>query len=183
MSALGFVEDYPNAQELPPSLVISITDQISVPRFEASGMENWGLIIYSESILLYNERIFSTLEKELTTIVIAHEVAHQVILLVRLSSQLLLQINGKWTAFILRLYPKCCTIYASHSHIHTHTHTPTAIGCHARYQPARQEQSGVRCPAQGHVDTPRVGSNWQPSDCQTTALPPEPYRPEIEIDN
>ena len=28
--------------------------------------------------------------------------------------------------------------------IHTHTHTPTAIGCHARYQPAHQEQWRVR---------------------------------------
>ena len=54
--------------------------------------------------------------------------------------------------------------------IHTHIHTPTAIGCHARYQPARQEQLGVRCLAQGHFDTPRVGSNRQPSDCQTTGL-------------
>ena len=66
--------------------------------------------------------------------------------------------------------------FASHSPIHTHIHTPTAIGCHARYQPARQEQLGVRCLG-GHFDTPRVGSNRQPSDCQTTALPPEPYRP------
>ena len=53
---------------------------------------------------------------------------------------------------------------------------PTAIGCHARYQPARQEQLGVRRLAQGHFDTARVGSNRQPSDCQTTALPPEPHR-------
>ena len=35
---------------------------------------------------------------------------------------------------------------------------------------------GVRCLAQGHFDTPRVGSNRQPADCQTTGLPPEPYR-------
>ena len=92
-----------------------------------------------------------------------------------------LMVNGKWTAFIQRLYPKRFTIFASHSpihtHIHTQIHTPTAIGCHARYQPARQEQLGVRCLAQGHFDTPRVGSNRQPSDCQTTALPPEPHRP------
>ena len=54
--------------------------------------------------------------------------------------------------------------------IHTHIHTPTAIGSHARYQPTHQEQLGVRCLAQGHFDTPRVGSNRQPSDCQTTAL-------------
>ena len=65
----------------------------------------------------------------------------------------------------------------SFTHSHTHIHTPTAIGCHARYQPARQEQLGVRCLAQGHFDTPGVESNRQPSDCQTTALPPEPHRP------
>ena len=82
--------------------------------------------------------------------------------------QSLIHAFGKWTAFIQRLYPKRCTIYASHSPIHTHIYTPTAIGCHARYQPARQEQLGVRCLAQGHFDTPRVGSNRQPSDSLTS---------------
>ena len=66
------------------------------------------------------------------------------------------------------LYNLC--LLFTHTHTLTHTHTPTAIGCHARYQPARQEQSGVRCLAQGRFDTPRVGSNRRPSDCQTTAL-------------
>ena len=46
-----------------------------------------------------------------------------------------------------------------HSHSPIHTHTSTAIGCHAKYQPARQEQLGVRCLAQGHFDMPRVGLN------------------------
>ena len=78
--------------------------------------------------------------------------------------------TGRWTAFYIAPLSKRCTIYASHSPVHTHIHTPTAIGCHARHQPARQEQSGVRCLAQGHFDTPRVGSNRQPSDCQMTAL-------------
>ena len=49
-------------------------------------------------------------------------------------------------------------------------HPPMAIGCHARHQPAHQEQLGVRCLAQGHFDTPRVGLNRQPSNCQMTAL-------------
>ena len=44
------------------------------------------------------------------------------------------------------------------------------IGCHARALLARQEQLGVRCLAHFDTDTPRVGSNRQPSDCQTTAL-------------
>ena len=58
------------------------------------------------------------------------------------------------------LYNLCLSF--THSHIHTHIHTPTAIGCHARYQSARQEQLGFRRLAQGHFDTPRVGSNQQP---------------------
>ena len=57
-----------------------------------------------------------------------------------------------------------------HPFTHTHIHTPTAIGCHARHRPTHQEQLGVRCLAQGHFDTPRGGSDRQPSDCQTTAL-------------
>ena len=42
-------------------------------------------------------------------------------------------------------------------------HSHMAIGCHARYQPAPQEQLGIRYLAQGHFDLPRVGSN-RPDD-------------------
>ena len=77
---------------------------------------------------------------------------------------------GKWTAFYIAPLSKAlynlCLLFT----IHTYIHTPMAIGCHARYQPACQEQFRGRCLAQGHFDTPRVGSNRQPSDCQTTAL-------------
>ena len=55
--------------------------------------------------------------------------------------------------------------------IHPFTHT-RRLAAHARYQPARQEQSGVRHLARGHFDAPSVGSNRRPSDCQTTALTP-----------
>ena len=54
--------------------------------------------------------------------------------------------------------------------IHPFTHTLMVISCHERYQPAHQEQLGVRCLAQGHFILPREGLNRQPSDCQTTAL-------------
>ena len=50
--------------------------------------------------------------------------------------------------------------------------TPTAIGCQARYQPARQEQLGVRRLAQGHFDTPRVGielATLRPPDDSSTS--------------
>ena len=53
-------------------------------------------------------------------------------------------------------------MYASHSP--NHIHTPTAIGCHARHQPARQEQLTFGCLAEGRFDTPRVGLNWKPSE-------------------
>ena len=57
--------------------------------------------------------------------------------------------------------------------IHPFTHAFTdqrQLAAMQGNQPAHQEQLGVRCLAQGHFDTPRVGSNRQPSDCQTTAL-------------
>ncbi|KAJ8335466.1 hypothetical protein SKAU_G00388080 [Synaphobranchus kaupii] len=52
-------------------------DQVGIQRFGAGGMENWGLIIYSESILTYESEIYTTREKETTAIIIAHELAHQ----------------------------------------------------------------------------------------------------------
>ncbi|XP_061102770.1 aminopeptidase N-like [Conger conger] len=52
-------------------------DQVGIQGFEARGMENWGLIMYSEGILTYNEEVFTTTEKGIAAIVIAHEVAHQ----------------------------------------------------------------------------------------------------------
>ena len=66
---------------------------------------------------------------------------------------------------------KALYIYIAPLSIHpfTHTFTHTPIGCHARYQPACQEQSGVRCLAQGHFDTPRGGIEpatlQLPDDC------------------
>ena len=70
------------------------------------------------------------------------------------------------------LYNLCLSFTRSHTHSHTN----------GDWRPCKVPTSssgaiGVRCLAQGHFDMPRVGSNRQPSDCQTTALPPEPYRP------
>ena len=90
-----------------------------------------------------------------------------------------IMVNGIYIAPLSKaLYNWCFSFTHSpihmHSHAltrtHTHSHALTPIGCHARYQPARQEQLGVRCLAQGHFNRPRVGSNRQPSDRQMTAL-------------
>ena len=42
-------------------------------------MGNWGLITYRETALLYNEKSNSVTDQQLVAAVIAHELAHQVI--------------------------------------------------------------------------------------------------------
>uniref|UniRef100_A0A673LAV0 Alanyl (membrane) aminopeptidase b n=1 Tax=Sinocyclocheilus rhinocerous TaxID=307959 RepID=A0A673LAV0_9TELE len=53
------------------------TNQIALPDFNAGAMENWGLITYRETALLYDEEISSYGNKERIVTVIAHELAHQ----------------------------------------------------------------------------------------------------------
>uniref|UniRef100_A0A671LGT0 Aminopeptidase n=1 Tax=Sinocyclocheilus anshuiensis TaxID=1608454 RepID=A0A671LGT0_9TELE len=53
------------------------TDQIALPDFNAGAMENWGLITYRETALLYDEEISSNGNKERIVTIIAHELAHQ----------------------------------------------------------------------------------------------------------
>uniref|UniRef100_A0A4W5PDG3 Aminopeptidase n=1 Tax=Hucho hucho TaxID=62062 RepID=A0A4W5PDG3_9TELE len=56
---------------------ISTLDQIALPDFSAGAMENWGLVTYRETALLYEEGVSSTSNKEWIATVIAHELAHQ----------------------------------------------------------------------------------------------------------
>ncbi|MBN3287948.1 AMPN Aminopeptidase, partial [Polyodon spathula] len=69
---LKYFESYYNTTyPLPKS------DQIALPDFNAGAMENWGLITYRETALLYDPHISSTSNKERIVTVIAHELAHQ----------------------------------------------------------------------------------------------------------
>ncbi|XP_071508532.1 aminopeptidase N-like [Diadema antillarum] len=52
-------------------------DMIAVPDFSAGAMENWGLIIYRETALLYDERVNSASNKQRVAVVVSHELAHQ----------------------------------------------------------------------------------------------------------
>ncbi|XP_076133421.1 aminopeptidase N-like [Alosa pseudoharengus] len=52
-------------------------DQIALPDLAPVGMENWGLITYRESALLFVEGVSTTFNKEYTAMLIAHELAHQ----------------------------------------------------------------------------------------------------------
>ena len=51
-------------------------DMIAVPSLDTA-MENWGLIIYGEHILTHGNATTSAAKKELNTLVVAHETAHQ----------------------------------------------------------------------------------------------------------
>lgn len=59
-------------------------DQFACPDFLFAAMENWGLAIYREPILLFNEVIDRTRDRENIVVVISHEFA----------VSLLIQLNG-----------------------------------------------------------------------------------------
>ncbi|KAH8382721.1 hypothetical protein KR009_004925 [Drosophila setifemur] len=52
-------------------------DHIAVPDFSEGAMENWGLVVYTESDLLSSSGRSSLLEKQRVASVMAHELAHQ----------------------------------------------------------------------------------------------------------
>lgn len=52
-------------------------DQIAFPSTGASGMENWGAILYNDTALLYDPATSSQATKERVFEVVAHEIAHQ----------------------------------------------------------------------------------------------------------
>lgn len=68
---LEFYERYYNA-----AYPLSKSDQIALPDFNAGAMENWGLVTYRETALLYDPILSSTGNKERVVSVISHELAH-----------------------------------------------------------------------------------------------------------
>lgn len=74
-TAIKCVEFYNEYFDIPypmPNL-----DLITIPNFEAAGMENWGAITFREAALLVDEEHSSIANKQWVAIVIAHEIAHQ----------------------------------------------------------------------------------------------------------
>lgn len=55
-----------------------LTDHVAVPDFSGGAMENWGLVIYRETALLYDPELSSTENKLMVTLIVAHEIAHTV---------------------------------------------------------------------------------------------------------
>lgn len=64
------------------NIFCSTTDQIAIPDFNAGAMENWGLITYRETALLYDPEFSSNSNRERIATIIAHELAHMVSLVV-----------------------------------------------------------------------------------------------------
>ncbi|XP_056608835.1 aminopeptidase N-like isoform X2 [Triplophysa dalaica] len=68
---LKFFEMYYNT-----TYPLSKSDQIALPDFSAGAMENWGLVTYRETSLLYNPKVSSIANRQLVATVISHELAH-----------------------------------------------------------------------------------------------------------
>ncbi len=56
-----------------------VADLIAVPDFSLGAMENWGLIMYRTQFLLYDDIVSTEQDRMDVAIVIAHELAHQVL--------------------------------------------------------------------------------------------------------
>jgi aminopeptidase N len=56
---------------------IFLQDHIAVPDTDVAAQENWGLILYRESILFYDPKTSSQLSKQNTVTVVSHEIGHQ----------------------------------------------------------------------------------------------------------
>ena len=54
------------------------SDSVAIPDFSAGAMENWGLILYRETALLYNTENDTISTKSRVNTVVSHELAHQV---------------------------------------------------------------------------------------------------------
>ncbi|XP_044742416.1 aminopeptidase N-like [Chrysoperla carnea] len=70
--SLDFMEKYTNIEYKLPKL-----DHLAVPEFAAGAMENWGLIAYKTSKLIYNPEKNTVVSKQDVARVISHEISHQ----------------------------------------------------------------------------------------------------------
>jgi len=69
---LQFFEEYFNVKFPLPK-----QDMIAIPDFGAGAMENWGLITYRETALLFKEGVSAVNNKQRIALVVSHELAHQ----------------------------------------------------------------------------------------------------------
>ncbi len=78
-----------------------VPDLIAIPDFQSGAMENWGLTTYRETSLLYDPDISSASDKLWVTLVIGHELAHQVIYKIHSHSHLVLAKPMNYRSIVL----------------------------------------------------------------------------------
>ena len=59
--------------------MILYADLVAIPDFPTGAMENWGLITFRLTSILYDSTKSSDSNKQWVAVVVAHELAHQVI--------------------------------------------------------------------------------------------------------
>ncbi|KAL8208795.1 hypothetical protein R6Q57_008207 [Mikania cordata] len=72
VKTLGLYKDYFATPYSLPKL-----DMIAIPDFAAGAMENYGLVTYRETALLYDDKHSAAANKQRVATVVAHELAHQ----------------------------------------------------------------------------------------------------------
>ncbi|KYN33599.1 Aminopeptidase N [Trachymyrmex septentrionalis] len=77
LETLQVLKNFTNIDYYGKEQGMSKLDQIAIPDFAAAAMENWGLVTYRESRLLYVENKTTTEEKQALATIIAHELSHQ----------------------------------------------------------------------------------------------------------
>lgn len=60
-------------------LLFAIADMIAIPDYPLGAMENWGLVTYRETALLYQPSVSTESNKQRIVTVVAHEFSHQVL--------------------------------------------------------------------------------------------------------
>ena len=59
-------------------ILMVFSDMVAIPDFASGAMENWGLILYRETALLYDPGYNTEMRKHSVAGIIAHELAHMV---------------------------------------------------------------------------------------------------------
>ncbi|CAL1542580.1 unnamed protein product [Lymnaea stagnalis] len=67
----NFFTDYFGMPDIVPK-----ADHVAVPDYPAGAMENWGLVVYRETSMLYDRLVSSSHNKYTVTLIVAHEIAH-----------------------------------------------------------------------------------------------------------
>ena len=83
---------------------------IALPDFNSGAMENWGLITYRETAMLYKVGVSSETNKQRIAYVVAHELAHMVRMLTRVVRMVLIVVRmltrvGRMVCIVIRMIP------------------------------------------------------------------------------